>query len=244
MGLSGGGTQARDFRGLGHDGGDYSSATDAATGNEFDFGTASWSVGFWYKSTGGVIGVTNKRAAGVGWQLLLRDDSADGFLLRQNDGGNVDITPDGDQTATMFDGAWHHLLISVDRTGNVGNAWLDGSIITTNTDISGLTGSTDNTEPVYIGSWSGATLPFNGTLTDMRFWMGTALSAAQAIAESNNTTPYSYPSVVPTWQGVIIDALGATKITPYVGSTVFTHGAGAAAPTPTVSDTRLPPTRF
>jgi len=232
------------FYGLSLDGGDNANATDAATANEFDWGTGDFSVSVWLKPTGASIdGVMNKRVT-VGWQWTLQPAASNGGIFRQNDGGNVDISPDTDVTGTMYDGAWHHHLITVERGAvDEGKWYLDG-VLVADDDISALTGSTDNTDVMYIGTWGAGTSPYAGTMTDLRFF-STVLTQAQATAEAANKNPYIYPTVAPFWQGILADGPGATQITPVLGSTAFTYGAGAAAPTPTTAtSTKLPPNGF
>lgn len=249
LGLTPGGAALRTFRGLILDGGDDATQTDGNTNSEFDFGTSNWSIGLWFKSAvaSGFMGLIGKRdGADEGWQVFMRSDSATGIGLRQEDTStaSIDIVPDTDQTSLVYDMAWHHVLFSVDReSADEGHIYLGGVLVGT-VDISGITLTTDNVGDLIVGDdFAGG--QFDGTFTDIRIWKGTALTSPQAMAEATNASPYRYPSLVPTWQGIVTDAPGASQITPLIGLTVIPYGGGAAEPTPTpTTSNRLSPNGF
>lgn len=133
------------------------------------FGTGSFTVEFWMKTSGSTFNIINPATAtGTGYWALLVQTGAGGF--RWNDAYNVSNL--WTQTATsVLDNNWHHIAIVRNGTGsgNV-NIYFDG--------VAQGTAKTDSTN--YNGAltaWrvgSGNAGDFNGYLQDLRITPGIA----------------------------------------------------------------------
>jgi hypothetical protein len=116
------------------------------------------------------------------------------FYLRQN-GMKAPATA----TATVTDGAWHHLAFSCDVVGTtrVCRVYIDGVIAASSaTPWADLTTSLSHTEQMRIGTTSTVAQNFVGDVADIRIYSN-SLTAAQILAQYTNQVWYERKIDIP-----------------------------------------------
>jgi hypothetical protein len=121
-----------------------------------------------------------------------------GYQLSFNDGfGNVQARTSSSSvtavaTTNIADGNWHH--VAGVKNGSTLTIYVNG---TAENSIGGSTGSTDGSNPLYIGAFTGISNYFNGSIDEVRVWndartadeirahMFTSFSAAEIATETN-----------------------------------------------------------
>ena len=112
-----------------------------------DAGTSDFSVAFWIKTTDGFATVMEKRddAFGVIGYSVFVDPSTVGIQLA--DGTHHNYTA----AASVADGEWHHVAISVDRDQTDGlKFYVDGALLEAQ-NPTGKTGDLSNDAPLLLG---------------------------------------------------------------------------------------------
>jgi hypothetical protein len=97
--------------------------------------------------------------------------------------GTTNANVNAGAAGALDDDAWHHVAISVDRTADEAQPYVDGVAYGTAVDISGVTGSIrDTTQDLVIGMGSGgAGNQWDGEIDEFRIWRG-ARSAEEIAA--------------------------------------------------------------
>ena len=153
--------------------------------NSLDFGTGNFTVSLWVKA--GFINTTNKifvskkvttGAPNAGFLFDLEDCGrpgiSDEFEWFIADGTTEVVGFENKGIGSICNNQWHHITYVVNRTAGTLNRYLDG-VVGTQTDISTVTGSIDNTAQLCIGSFTstcnaGASTAWNGSLDDVRIY--------------------------------------------------------------------------
>jgi hypothetical protein len=216
---------------------------------DLQFGaTTSFSVSLWTKMAAGAvpgdlpfIGTETNSANNPGW-VLAPGYGTGGWQWNLNDGAN-NIGVSGPNNS-INDGTWHNFLVSVDRSTQVVNAYLDG-VLASSRSIAGLGNINNNNHwPITIGQDPTGLYPEASTnvVDDIGIWRRalTPLEAANVAAAGSAGRSFDTvapPSVVIgvsrtgssvtlTWtQGTLLQA-----DTPDAPSGSWTPVAGAAAP--------------
>ncbi len=163
-------------------------------------GTGSFSISVWVKTISDISGsnwipvIKNKdqfNGSTPGYQLWLRGGN-NGINFRLNDGNVVnDIValPSADISSTIANGNWHHIVAIANRTTNIASIYVDGVVVQNIADLSPLTGSLANAQPLLIGSDSSGSTNFTESIDDVRVY-NRALSASeiQALYKERTTT--------------------------------------------------------
>lgn len=157
--------------------GDYLVA--GANSSDFTF-TGDFTIDFWSrKSANGSAGfdavLANDTGSGANWFVEL--SSSRGFLVLF---AGVAIS---DASHNPNDSTWHHYAAV--RSGTNVTLYIDGVSAATGT-VSGTI--TNDGNPVHIGAYTNAGIPFNGHLDEIRVMNGTAFWTA---AFTPPTIPYS-----------------------------------------------------
>jgi hypothetical protein len=172
-GLNGTAVNAANTVAGGHSGGALTvgGATDYILGTNpavLNFGTGNHSIGMWLKTT--------STTSAAPFAKFTSSFSNGGYGIYFSSSGtiryrlNVNATQvDGNLSSTAVnDGAWHHVLATVDRGGNV-IIYIDG-VSSSTTDISAYsTYSNDTTTVFTIGSRQSG-LSFTGLIDDVAVW--------------------------------------------------------------------------
>lgn len=158
---------------------DWFTASDAAW---MDVGTADFTIAWCMKHAAGwptaherILGHDGQGNTGQ-WTVYLRASVDDYVRL------NLDATADYNFVTSanlLDDGNWHHCVLSVDRSGN-GVLYVDGNAEDT-VDVS-ASSSLDltNTRALWLGARSAVpSEPYVGSLDEVAFWNGTALSSTE-----------------------------------------------------------------
>lgn len=148
---------------------DYSDDYLLVSDNDvLDMDTSDFTISAWVKSGAVTADAVIFRKIGtgnVGYVVAIYSSGEIGVLIRDAD-SYTSSTADGTQ---IEDGAWHHIAVAFDRSGNM-TRYLDGSTDGTADDITGEAASIDNDGDLMIGGKSDGTLTFNGQLTELALW--------------------------------------------------------------------------
>jgi len=159
---------------------DFINAGNSAT---LEMGTNDWSLSTWFKGGAGNNRFLRKGAStvvGYDFWYYGTDDDLRSYL--REDGG-TSLFVDSNNTLGADDSAWHHVVVTHDRSGNA-TFYLDGSAVGTE-DISSFVAEdiTNNGVNFSIGTSAGA---YSATSIDeMRVYSG-LLSSDWIVAEFNN----------------------------------------------------------
>ncbi|MGH9897039.1 MAG: LamG-like jellyroll fold domain-containing protein, partial [bacterium] len=163
-------------------------------GNVLNMGTGSVSFGAWVKTSSGVtedcvVGKKSDGGLSAGWHLCV-DWTNNLVQARVSDGTTQVFT--NTALAPVADGTWRHVFVVEDRDAeNTLFLYVDG-VLRGSKSLSGLTGSTDSTIPLRIGTNDGGAGAefFNGAIDDARVY-SRALSASevQALSAAAPDTP-------------------------------------------------------
>lgn len=138
------------------------------------FGTGEFTVSVWYKSSSATdqFLIDNKTAGTnlAGYDVFLSPSGAANFRVADGTTQHVAISPIG-----LSDGLWHHLVGTRSSAGL--KIYIDGTQAGTNTN--GGAFNVTNSTNMYFGSYNSTpSLPFNGSMDEVRFY-NRALSATE-----------------------------------------------------------------
>jgi hypothetical protein len=203
------------------------------TPSDLLFGTSSFSIGMWLKLPtnylGGdlpFIGTETNSANNPGWDFC-PSYQLGGWQWDLNDGtNNVDINgPDN----SINDGAWHHFMLTVDRTQHQAMTYLDG-VLVNQTDITAL-GSINVGGAVTIGQDPTGLYQETGsaTLDDLGIWARalTPLEVVQ-IQSAGSTAGHSFDTVGPVTMSISKSGTSVTLSWPS-GTLLQSASLGAGA---------------
>ncbi len=151
----------------------------ATPGAAVDFGTGDYSLETWYRSadtTTPVRTLVDHRVVGRGYSLYV---SFGHLGTQMADGTATNFTSSG---ASLNDGAWHHLVVSVQRnSANGGKLYVDGDLILTfNPTV--RAGSLTNAGSFRLGqAYDNSSANLNGDLDEVALFTA-ALTAAEVQA--------------------------------------------------------------
>jgi hypothetical protein len=161
---------------------DWFTATDAAW---MDVGTADFTVAWCMKHAPGwpatierILGHDGQGYTGE-WTVYLRASIDDTIRLTLDGGTNYNFTTSAN---LLDDGAWHHCVLSIDRSAN-GVLYVDGGVQATVDVSASVAVDLTNARALWLGARSAAASePYVGSLDEVAFWNGTALTAPQVAA--------------------------------------------------------------
>jgi hypothetical protein len=146
-------------------------------------GTGDFTVECWYKSTGTtasnslLVGWFPSNTPGV-WGLKVHSTVV---RFTYNVTGFVDITT---TTNVVTDTLWHHIAVS--RSGTNLYIFVDGTLVSTTTNVSASMGST--TQPLSIGFQTQDNTYLTGYIDDLRITKGKALYTANFTPPTQSLT--------------------------------------------------------
>lgn len=149
--------------------GDWLEVADNAN---LDFGTGNFSFGLWVRMTSGtgtrtLMGKISSADGGYGFYMSAAGNVR--IRLSYNNAVPTDLTL---SSVTINDGNWHHVLATINRTGNA-ILYIDGSSTSgSTTDISASSAaSTSSALALRIGArTSGTALEVQGEIDDAAIW--------------------------------------------------------------------------
>lgn len=172
--------QSEGGRGLFFDGTyDYVDVGNDAT---LDFGSGSSTHSMWLKSlTDNQTTIFYKHGrAGTNPQIQLYLGT--GRLKCDIEDNSANTANFADDAGDTDGGAWHHIVVVLDRSGDTGTRYFDGVVSGSTLDLSGLSDTTDTADNDLIGATrsSGGTVGtfFHGIIDDVRIY-DVALSATE-----------------------------------------------------------------
>lgn len=143
-----------------------------------DLGTGDFSISFWMRSNGTILANARLFTKYVnGWNLIdIRNAGSSDDLYFQLGAGSAF----GDRTIDIlpFDGDWHHIVATVNRTDDLAKLYCDGKKSSVDTDLSSMSADISNSANISWGALDDGTYPFNGLLDDCRIY-DAELTAAQ-----------------------------------------------------------------
>ena len=213
---------------------------------DLQFGTTtSFTIGLWVKTPiGGLdgdvpfIGNATNSMNNRGWDLGPSYWKG-GWQFCFNDGvNNVDVNGADN---SINDGAWHHFLVSVDRTAKLAKGYFDGVLMSA-VDITALGSVDNNGAPIVIGQDPTLLYPeaSSVTLDDLSVWTRalTAVEVAQ-IESAGRIGGRSFDTTGPTSVSLTVTPAGSNLILNWATGTLLqsdTLGAGAVwTPVPSVT---------
>ena len=161
---------------------------DAGNDINLNWGTGDGSVSCWFKTTQNVSGAVDLvinggfSTGGKGYVLYLDANEKVGFYLDDD----VSPTTPAQSSGSVADGIWKH-VVGVRESGSI-KLYLNGSLVSTQTDSTGNIDSTDN---LIIGAGTNASSGaignfFDGIIDEVAIW-NTALTSTQ-VSEIYNAT--------------------------------------------------------
>jgi len=161
---------------------------DAGNDSSLNWGTGDGSVSCWFKTTQNVSGAVDLvikggfSTGGKAYILYLDASEKVGFYLDDN----VSPTTPAQSSGSVADGNWKH-VVGVRESGSI-KLYLNGSLVSTQTDSTGNIDSTDN---LIIGAGTNASSGaignfFDGIIDEVAIW-NTALTSTQ-VSEIYNAT--------------------------------------------------------
>lgn len=136
---------------------------NAGNDTSLNWGTGNGSVSCWFKTTQVVTGAVDLvinggfSTGGKAYLLYLDGNEKVGFYLDDN----ASPTTPAQSSGSVADGNWHH-VVGVRESGNI-KLYLDGSLVSTQTDT---TGNIDSTDPLIIGAGMNASTGVVGNFYD------------------------------------------------------------------------------
>ena len=137
----------------------------------FDFGTSNFSMGTWVKLASGtnasvtiMANISTGTSTGIGIEL-----SSSNLARAKLNVNSTSLT--AASSTNIADGQWHHVLVTVNRTGNM-IFYVDGVSAAT-TDISASSAfSVNTTNDFFLGSRASGSAPnsINGQMDDAAIW--------------------------------------------------------------------------
>lgn len=171
-------------KGSNHDGNDdYMTITD---NTNLDIGTSDATIEVWMKSTTAQGFLIFKRSAAEtqGYTIY-----ANGTNIRFQIGDGTTVISDTPANIPVNDGQWHHVVMVIDRTNDVGQIWIDGVQDGANIDISAVTGSLATTTNFITGRDGGTgSDDYTGQMDEIRLFLY-ARSPAQIAYDYNRGLP-------------------------------------------------------
>jgi hypothetical protein len=174
-----------------------SSAFDIAANEDF-------ALSFWYRGTGTPSPNTNEIILGKGkgilgdpnggWALNLQQ-SPQRFQVGFNDASGSLVTGTG--LTNYNDGAWHHIAINFDRSGDA-VLIVDGNTGTPDVtlDISSHTGAVAAVFDFFLARFATSVgINFSGELDELGFWKGRILTNTEITQLYNSGAGLTYPFV-------------------------------------------------
>ena len=162
-----------------------SSAVSVPNSAALNFGTASFAVDAWVKTTAPSGTIAGKSPGfgkppcgndqtgtpwGAGWAVTVSGSTVKALLADGTVNHGACFTPrvvtaSGPAGLAVNDGKWHHVAVSVDRTAGTVTVSVDGQAVAT---TGGLTGSVSSSSPLVIGgSIPGASPALAGSLDEV-----------------------------------------------------------------------------
>lgn len=167
---------------------------DVASGASNQFGTGDFSLAFWFKTsqTNPFIQLVNKggRGANSSWYVELATDQVQGNVT--DSGGNQ--VGFSDATGGSNNNAWHLVVISVTRAGNL-IFWLD-NVQKTSASMAGATGTVSSATGLEVAGQNGASNLYTGMIGELGLW-SKALTSTEATClwNSSNGTTHPFPGL-------------------------------------------------
>jgi hypothetical protein len=166
---------------------------DAGNDSSLNWGTGDGSVSCWFKTTQNVSGAVDLvinggfSTGGKAYALYLDASEKVGFYLDDN----VSPTTPAQSSGSVADGNWKH-VVGVRESGSI-KLYLNGSLVSTQTDTTGNIDSTDN---LIIGAGTNASSGaignfFDGIIDEVAIW-NTALTSTQVAEIYNGTSTNFY----------------------------------------------------
>ena len=114
---------------------------------------------------------------GYGWHMRVATDNDLSLNVRDTSNNTVTATSSG---GPVTNGKWHHCVMTVDRTGNKLNGYVDGEKVIDGQSISSVTGTITGSD-LEMGSWTEdyAGGVMNGSVTECSIFKGVCFSQAE-----------------------------------------------------------------
>lgn len=158
---------------------------NCGNGGSIEFGTGDFSVCLWVRpNNSAVVSFVGKRAAAAatdqGWGIGARNTTNAQVQLGDGTHGVDDtaVTP-----GSLWDGAWHRVVVSYTRTATA-KWYTDGILKYTTASIAAVTGSVSNTgQNLCLGAYNGGSQNFLLGLVDCVALYSRALTASDVAAD-------------------------------------------------------------
>ncbi len=184
---------------------DGTNTLEATDSNDHDFGTGDFSLEFWTKhnaTSDNDQGLVGKRdGSNAGWEVRADYGTFEiEFILEDTSANAVLCATTGD--ALPNDGSNHHVAITVDRTADEANIYVDAVLAGGSPcDISTVTATTDNTTGLkcFFSEGKATVHGADGVLSDVRLW-GDVRTSAEISANYQSELTGSETGLVGYWK--------------------------------------------
>ncbi|MFC1691007.1 LamG-like jellyroll fold domain-containing protein [Nanoarchaeota archaeon] len=152
--------------------------------------TDPFSISAWVKTTqySGMFVAKIDGSPFTGYEFLVYADQLSVWLINNYGGGNYLFVQETG-TGAVNDGNWHHVTMTYNGSSSASGVklYVDGSKITTTTEVDSLSASISSTTPVRIGERGDNELDYNGLIDEVLIYNHT-LTPQQIKAVYNNRT--------------------------------------------------------
>ena len=220
------------FWGLEFDGTDDYAVAARASASDFDFGTASFTMIWWINPSADDARRWFFASKDAGNGVIYAEKRADDtFHLRCTDALGVSVSASGTSTMGVAGTQWVWVGAVVDRTAGKVYVFFNGAVDNgAGADIGAVGTMTFAAGDVRLGYLVGGGY-YAGTIAQLRVWKGTALTAAQMLAEYNNIDPYGWPGPTPTLLHAFQPGTNPQTPPPFLGATTFQLGSASGVDT-------------
>ena len=150
--------------------------------DSLDIGTGDFSILFWIRTTQTNIGGVLWKNYQPGYSILIGDAGPGKLKFEIGDSLGYSTGP---TTATINDGTWKHIALTVDRD-TFATWYINGNPDSTHTGVVSRQGSLANSNALTIGKYSG--VYFNGDIDSFRVF-NRVLTQSEVQAERNSPRP-------------------------------------------------------
>jgi len=165
-----------------------------------DFGTGDFTIEIWTKHGGdSAVKRLIGKVSAAGWRIDIDTgvDRISGLIEDASTNTTIGNTANG---SFPDDGDWHHIAMTIDRTGDNMRIYIDG-VEDTNSPFSTavVTGSTSNADSFVVGAVAGGGFVFAGPFDEIRIW-DDVRTASELLNNKDAEVPVSSANLVGYWK--------------------------------------------
>lgn len=159
--------------------------------SDIDFGLIDFTLTAWIKNDGNDDDFILFKRAGTGDDLGYTLYIGASGRIRYQIGDDTNLVSSTPGTTDVSDNRWHFVVMTTDRTNDIGRIFIDGVQEGSNIDISSVTGTLANTADLYFGIDSSNNSDFTGVMDQVKFYQYIR-TASQLAYDYNRGAPLAH----------------------------------------------------